>query len=58
MEIIVYGKPWTVVKVYEKKQRERDLFLCKNRYGIKECFQRCDWEDKLMPDKRKQRWTN
>ena len=43
MEIIVYGKPWTVVKVYEKKQRERDLFLCKNRYGIKECFQRCEF---------------
>lgn len=44
MEITVDGKVWTVLKVYEKKQREKDVFLCENKYHIKECFQRCDFE--------------
>ena len=44
MEIEVEGRKWTVLKVYEKKQKEKDLFLCENKYHVKECFQRCDFE--------------
>lgn len=53
MEILVDGKVWTVLKVYEKKQREKDVFLCKNKYGIKECFQRCDFECEYEPRRKK-----
>ena len=44
MEIEIQGKKWTVIKEYPKKWREKDLFLCVNKYGIKECFQRCQFE--------------
>lgn len=49
MEISVEGKAWTVLKVYEKKQREKDVFLCEDKLGIKECFQRCDFECEYQP---------
>ncbi len=53
MEITHAGKKWTVLKIYEKKQSEKDLLLCQNKYGIKECFQRCDFDCRYEPRKKK-----
>lgn len=48
MEIKVEGKKWTVIKEYPKKLREKDLLLCVDEYGIRECFQRFEIEGLKM----------
>lgn len=50
MEVEYQGKKWTVIKEYPKKRKEKDLLLCVDKYGIKECFQRCQLSD--LPDYR------
>lgn len=36
------GKTYTVVQVYKREQPEKDMLLCIDIHGIKECFQRFD----------------
>jgi hypothetical protein len=44
VEIKVEGKKWTIIKEYPKKRRKKDLILCVDEYGIRECFQRFEVE--------------
>lgn len=52
----INGRWFEVIEIIPKKYREQDLFVCKNKYGYKECFQRMDVEGNLTPDKRMLRW--
>lgn len=54
----IKGILYEVIEVIPKNLEKHDLFVCVSEYGYKECFQRCDWEGNLLPDKRKLRWTN
>lgn len=54
----IKGIWYEVVEVVPKKLPQHDLLICMSEYGFRECFQRCDWEETLLPDKRKLRWTN
>jgi hypothetical protein len=42
MIVEVLGKQYEVIEILQKKYPEHDLFLCKSKYGFKECFQRFD----------------
>ena len=44
MDIVIENKKWTVIKEYPKKRREKDLILCVDEYGVRECFQRFEVE--------------
>ena len=42
-KIEIKGREYEVLKIYKKKQEEKDMFLCIDlKSGCKECFQRCD----------------
>lgn len=42
MMVEVLGKQYEVIEIIPKKYPEQDLFICKSKYGFKECFQRFD----------------
>lgn len=45
--MIINGREYILLKIYEKNQRMKDIFLCKDvKNGLKECFYRYEIEPK------------
>lgn len=50
--IQINGKNYEVIKVYTNKINSlKDLILCENEYGYKECFHRIDLQNKSARSK-------
>lgn len=55
--MLINGKNYEVIKVYPNRINQlKDLVLCENEYGYKECFHRIDLQNKFGRSKPRE-WT-